>query len=207
VKVPKTNLETSKWPRRPRFVQFNAGRLELSVPYAVVITACLLVVLFILIGFRLGQAGGRAKEKSAAAAVEPVKKADPQATDLATAVSVKPETVQAEKTGRKSRPKMVEPIPSGDHIIVLVQYPTRADLVPVRQYYADNGIETEIIFENGWYFLVTKNRYRNPNREDTDGYRVKQRIIKLGSKYKAPTGHETFAPNLFRDAYGKKVKN
>jgi hypothetical protein len=76
--------------------------------------------------------------------------------------------------------------------------------VPVKQYFDEAGIRTEIIKVGNTYFLVTVDKYDDPGRPGTDGYRVKQRIIELGPKYKAPMGYETFAPNFFTDAYGMR---
>ena len=79
---------------------------------------------------------------------------------------------------------------------------------PVQAHFAEYGIETEIVMENGSYFLRTKNRYDNPRTPGTDGYEALQEIIKVGAKYKgkAPPNYETFSPRFFSDAYGKKVK-
>ena len=51
---------------------------------------------------------------------------------------------------------------------------------------------------------MTVDKYDNPDRPGTDGSVAKQKIIELGTKYKAPTGYESFAPNLFKDAYGMR---
>ena len=64
--------------------------------------------------------------------------------------------------------------------------------------------ETEIKKVGDWYYLVTKHRYEKPDRAGTDGYLAKQEIIKLGAKYKAPAGYESFGREPFHDAYGKK---
>ena len=78
----------------------------------------------------------------------------------------------------------------------------------MQAHFSEYGIETEIVAERGHYFLQTKERYDNPDKPGTDGYKALQRIKEIGAKYKgkAPPGYETFAPNYFSDAYGKKVK-
>jgi hypothetical protein len=78
----------------------------------------------------------------------------------------------------------------------------------VQEYFAKNGIELDIVLENGRYFLQTKDTFDNPNNPGTDGYKMKQIITKIGAAYKneAPEGYEKFAPHYFSDAYGKKVK-
>jgi hypothetical protein len=54
------------------------------------------------------------------------------------------------------------------------------------------------------YYLVTKKKYENPQKQGTDGYLAKQRIIAVGAKYKAPPGRETFGVKSFETAYGRK---
>jgi len=202
-----------QWAKRPRAVQFNTGRLELSLPYPIAITAVLGVILVILVAFRLGQWHGTAFYKqtgipgrSEGRLVGPGNLGPiPGARQSLTTQDVgivkhSPKPAEPRATSRQGRTV------TGDHIIRLVQYQRKADLVPVKEYFASHGIETEITQQGRWYFLVTKNRYQNPEKPGTDGYKVKQRIIELGAGYKAPDGYESFAPNFFRDAYGKKVQ-
>ena len=93
----------------------------------------------------------------------------------------------------------------GNNRIVIQEYQVRAHLEPVQQYFAQFGIETEIIPIDNQWFLVTKAKYEeNPKRPGTDGYLAKQKIIEFGAQYKAPQGYETFAPHFFKDAYGMK---
>jgi hypothetical protein len=66
------------------------------------------------------------------------------------------------------------------------------------------GVATEIIEKNNWYYLVTKNKYDNPEKAGTDGYLAKQKIIEIGSGYKAPVGFESFGPKPFSDAFGMR---
>jgi hypothetical protein len=96
--------------------------------------------------------------------------------------------------------------PAGDHVIVIATYKQGDDLVPVKEYFSKNGIETQIQEKSGYFFLVTENKFQNPNREGTDGYFALQKIKKVGAKYKAPAGYETFAPNYFQDAYPMKIR-
>jgi len=92
----------------------------------------------------------------------------------------------------------------GNNRIVIQEYQVRAHLEPVKKYFDQSGIETEIRKIGGTYYLVTREKYENPGRAGTDGYVAKQRIIAVGAQYKAPQGYETFARNLFKDAYGMK---
>jgi len=81
-------------------------------------------------------------------------------------------------------------------------------LVPVQEHFAEHRIETEIVIENGRYYLQTVGTYDNFTTAGTNGYEALQKIIKIGAAYKgrAPEGYETFAPHYFDDAYGKKVR-
>ena len=186
----------SKWPRRPRIVQFNAGRIEISMPYQVAIALVLGIILLLLVFFRLGQITYLSSEGISGADVEmpqTVEKVVPEASaeppqPLEPASAEKIEAVRTE----------------GNNRIVIQTYQFRAQLEPVRQYFAQFGIETEIRKIDGWYYLVTRERYENPEKLGTDGYLVKQKIIDLGAKYKAPPGYETFGTKPFHDAYGMR---
>ena len=116
------------------------------------------------------------------------------------------------------RPEITEPVvvptraaepvaAKGGNVIVLVEYQSQADLVPVKKHFAEFGIETEIVNWAGRYFLITKDRYDGFS-VGFDGYEAKRKIVEVGALYKdkAPEGYETFAPHFFRDAYGKKVE-
>jgi hypothetical protein len=93
-------------------------------------------------------------------------------------------------------------VTAGDHVIVLAPYITKGELVPVQDHFAANGHETVIEKSGAYYVLVTKNRYKNPNNRESNGYAAKQRLKQIGAKYKAPPGYKSFA---FDDIYGKKV--
>lgn len=191
----------AQWWRKPRIVQFNAGRIEFSMPYPLAVALILGLILLALLAFRLGQQSRLTEQETIGSAEEMrVEKIDQESP---------PEqaTVVAEDILRGS--KEIGPAePTGNNVIVLVEYEARADLEPVQAHFTQYGIETEIVTEGGRYFLVTKDRYDNPAKAGTDGYKAKRRIIEVGAEYegKAPAGYETFAPHFFRDAYGKKVK-
>ncbi len=59
------------WPKRPRIVQFNAGKIEISIPYQVAIALLLGVILLVLVAFRLGQ---KTKSKQGGITAPDVKK-------------------------------------------------------------------------------------------------------------------------------------
>ena len=183
----------AQWPRKPRIVQFNAGRIEISIPYQIAIAFFLGIILLVLVVFRLGEWAAKKRESNPdvrAGQKEAVGRG--QITDKGEKISPSGEKVEAVKS-------------KGNNRIVIQTYRLKAHLVPVQQYFARFDIETEIIPIDNQWGLVTKAKYEeNPKREGTDGYLAKQKIIELGAKYKAPQGYETFAPHFFRDAYGMK---
>lgn len=196
-----------RWPTRPRMVQFNAGRIELSIPYPIAITLLLGVILLVLIAFRLGQIALMSSQKMPDSAreirrIDESKPVGRRGGALQAAAATEEIPLDVPASGEETEPVN----PKANNVIVLVEYQARADLVPVQGHFAEYGIETKIIRENDRYFLITKNRYENPKKPGTDGYEAKQRIIRVGATYKAPPGYETFAPHLFSDAYGKKVR-
>ncbi len=196
--------EAKIWWTRIKLFRLNSSRIEISLPYQLVIALALGLILLLLVAFRLGQiqqkTANTTKQIPAGEQTNSASPAKPPARDIRQEFASFDRPTSAEEQPRAASPQ-------GDHVIVLVQFPRPADLVPVREHFAQNGIDTEIIQEGSWYVLVTKNRYQNPNNPGTDGYRMKQKIIEVGAKYKgkAPRGLETFSPHFFRDAYGKKA--
>ncbi len=187
------------WPNSPKAVQFNAGRVDLSVPYPVAIAAVMGIVLMVLVVFKLGQFVSYNESESVGNAAE-------------TSVVVE----RPEYVGRKVPTK---PVPSGtadvfgsavqggDHRIVIVQYPSvRDDLEPVQRHFAGYGIKTMIEKRGGSFFLLSADAVQNPSRSGSNGNKLLKEIVDVGAKYKAPKGFESFAPKLFSDAYGEKIK-
>jgi len=189
-------MPSAAWPRKPRIVQLNAGRVEFSLPYQIAILLGLGVLLLIFLVYRLGQISEKTTDlasitvKSQPKATEQIRTAD-TADEITTVLSTSDEEAEPVK-------------PKGNNNIVITQYPRRIDLVPVQKYFAQNGIATEIVKVDESYFLRTVEKYENPGRLGTNGYEAKQRIIKLGAVYKAPTGYETFGTKPFQDAYGRR---
>ena len=191
----------AQWWRKPRVVQFNAGRIEFSMPYPLAIALLLCIILVFLAALRIGKGisapAGQIKESV------PEKPAGQIITDTPPAVDrpeiTEPETASDETT----TPAALK----GRNVIVLVEYQAQADLVPVKKHFARYGIETDIVNWSGRYFLITKNQFEGFG-PGSDGYGAKQKIIEIGALYKgqAPEGYETFAPHFFKDAYGKKIE-
>ena len=203
-----TQKGTAKWWRKPRFVQLNAGRIEFSMPYQVAVAVGLVLVLVLLATYRLGQRssalsgpqgpgqpGGQTPQVQKEAPTGPAASNVPQPSAPLESAPPKSEKVEPVK-------------PAGTNVIVLVQYDAMADLLPVQAHFAENGIETEIVTENGQYFLQTKQRYQKTTTPGSDGYKAIERIKEVGALYKgkAPPGYEPFARRYFSDAYGKKVE-
>jgi hypothetical protein len=200
---------TAKWWRKPRIVQLNAGRIEFSMPYQIAVVLFLGFIFVVIAAYRLGQASYPAQQQE-----QQVVQQEPKQPDADTERPIVPAlsnieqpqiSEPAEDTVAKT--EVTEPVePTGNNVIVLVQYDSLPDLAPVQEYFRKHHIELEIVPEGGRYFLQTKQRYDNPSRPGTDGYRALQKIKEIGKEYQAPKGYGTFAPNYFQDAYGKKVK-
>jgi hypothetical protein len=200
---------TIQWWRKPKEIQLSAGRIEFSLPYQLVIAVALGLVLVILAAYRLGQYSYSNAQQATA---EPPKKAPnnlPPKPQQSSRGQTPPGGQQGTQVNKTTSPDTGTPAATaGKNIIVIVEYKARADLVPVQAHFAENGIDTEIVTENGRYFLQTRQRYDNPATPGTDGYKAKQKIAEVGAKYNgnATPGYETFAPYYFSDAYGKRVE-
>ena len=185
-----------RWPRRRRRFQFNAGRIEISIPYQIAVACLLGIVLLVLIFFRLGQSSyKRLMEKRAVPASMNIEKTNP-ASQVKTAV--------AERSASKSLGPIVS---KANNRIVIQTWPERAQLEPIKEYFAGYGIKTEIRKLSDTYFLVTADAYESPKNEGSKGYEMRERIIQLGAKYKAPAGFATFGRRPFHDAYAMRFKN
>lgn len=186
------------WPWRPRIVQLNAGRVEFSIPYQLLIALLLGLLLLFLVVFRLGQNTGSPKSADAETGNREIVQAVPNAPAAKKSVTAAKIQSAAKKTDAvKSK---------GNNRIVITQYSWQRDLLPVQKHFAAYGIETVIEKRSSGFFLLTKNTYENPQRAGSNGYAVRQKIVKAGAKYKAPENYESFAPRLFSDAYGEKIK-
>lgn len=188
----------ARWPKRPRIIQLNAGRVEMSMPWQIAIAMLLGVVLLILVVFRLGQFS---EHRTADFPVETPKSAQERAGQATAGITQEAATAQKMALNtEKAEPAKTQ----GNNRIVIQTFQIREHLEPVKDYFAGFGIETEIKKVGDWYYLVTADKYDNPERQGTDGYLVKQRIIELGANYKAPAGYETFGKKPFQTAFGKR---
>lgn len=197
---------------KSKAVQFNAGRIEISLPYQIAIGVGLLLILILLVAFRLGQIDQKARY--------PTTRSTPAEAGERASSSVAP----PDNSGSSAAAPTV---PAGDNVIVIARSQNKADLAPVaahfaehgiktgyipyerlRQYYAEHGLNAEAVPQGNGFLLTTMEMFDNPDREGTDGYAMKEKIKEVGALYKgkAPSGLESFAPNYFSDAYGLKVK-
>jgi hypothetical protein len=177
------------WPKKPRLFQLNAGRFEMSISYQLAIAIVLGLIIVVLIAFQIGKSSQPATDELSPQAL------DELSAETESALQTRPET-----DGQAGSAEM-----TGQNRIVIQTYQLRSHLEPVKQYFASFGVETEIKKINDWYYLVTENKYDNPEKPGTNGYFAKQRIIELGAAYKAPTGYESFKrgdKTPFHDAFG-----
>ncbi len=196
-----------RWKISPSAVQFNAGRIEISIPYQVAIAVVLGILLAAVVLFRVGQSfGNRADAVNPPAAKTVVNK--PAAKDVQ-AIKTRPvqPKQEIEQSAQTAAAGPVGPVSTGKNRIVLKIYQVRSHLEPVKEYFDKMGVATEILEKGSWFYLVTKNKYDNPERQGTDGFVAKQKIIELGTSYKAPVGFETFGPKPFSDAFGMKFED
>jgi len=201
---PQAAERFARWPKRPRIIQLNAERIEISIPYQLAIAILLAIILLILVVFRLGQMTSPAPQHETDQSAK-----IPQNTQIMaprpTEAAPQRLAVTEEIAAVTASPEKTEPVSlTGNNRIVIQTYQLRLHLEPVKQYFAQVGIETEIKKIGDWYYLVTKNKYENPEKPGTDGYITKQNIIEWGAKYKAPPGYETFGAKPFHDAYGMR---
>lgn len=205
--VPKSS---AKWWRKPRIVQFNAGRIEFSMPYQIAVVLILGLIFVVIAAYRLGQSSYPAEQQPQVTESGPLRRVTEsiRPVEKASANTMQPQAPAEDNSNKTENvEEITEPAePAGSNVIVLVQFDRLADLSPVQAYFSEHGIETEIKLEGSRYFLQTIQKYDNPSRPGTDGYDALQNIKKIGKGYKAPPGYETFASNLFQDAYGKRAK-
>ncbi len=200
-----TSKATARWMRKPRIVQFNLGRIEFSIPYQHAVALVLGLIVLVLAYFWLGYYLTDQRAISTAVETPQIKGTTPMEREAA---DIREPPAPVEDSTLLDEIKPTQPKSTGNNVIVVQQWEAREDLLPVRAHFAEYGIDTEIVLENGNYFLQTKNRYNNPGKPGTDGHEALQEIIEVGAKYKgkAHPPFKTFAPNFFSDAYGKKVK-
>lgn len=159
----------------------------------------------------VGSSMFRSKPDTGPKTDNPAKMAEPAKPDKVVPLP-KPPAKSESQTVVPAKPKLAEPVAPAagdvirDHVLVIATYMRSEDLEPVRDYFGQNGTETEILKRGSYYYLVTKARYPNPRKPTSEGAVALDRIKQLGAKYKAPKGFERFDNTPFQDAYGMKIK-
>jgi len=209
VKEPKPELEEAetnnahneqiRW--EPRAIQFNSGRVELLLPYPVVFILALGVLIVMLAAFKLGQASSSGNREARIDLDQKNSQANASSGEPGQVNAVLGQTEKKEEAKQSVFDGTVRP----GNAILIQEHGSLPDLVPVKQFFAERGIATEIIRTGNTFLLVTRERFAgNPDLQGAQGYPLKQRIIELGTNYQAPPDRARFTG--FADAYGKYFK-
>ena len=196
--IIQSSSSVMQWPKRSRLVQFNADRLEISMPYQLVIVLFLALILLGLVLFWLGRNFARQKTDSVAETSKTVQRA---------VMQLPAGTAQTPAEAGKAPQSAAESGLAGSKAtnrIVIQTWSSVTQLEPVEKYFAENGVQTEIRKIGDMYYLVTVEKYENPQKPGTDGYVAREKIVELGAKYKAPPGYGSFGLRPFYDAYGMR---
>ena len=186
-----------RWSMRPKLLQFNGSRIEISISYPLAIAVILAFVLLIAVAYRTGQSTvGKMKNlsNSASKTEQPIRTEDR---------SVQAGNVEAGSTENIENLNITKR-KTGLNRIVIQQLDNRRDLEPVKKFFEAFGIQTRIRLINKTYYLVTEDKYDNPEKTGTDGFEAKQKIIRIGAGYKPPAGFAGFGQRPFATAYGMK---
>jgi hypothetical protein len=192
---------------RPRMVQVNAGRIEISVPTLYGILVGLALCLLLLVVYQIGHFAGKMKAEQ---------QSGPGGT------------VQVSRTN----PVDSTAVSQGNNMIVVARHSDIRQLDPLKNYFNGNGLKTIVVsFErlrkhmrdhnlsldgvpkgDGYFLLAYPDSvygnglYGNLDTPGTEGYKAKQKIIELGAKYKPEPGFAPFSAESFRGAYGLKMQ-
>jgi hypothetical protein len=188
------------WTARPKPFRIYPDRIELCLSWQITGLAVLALAAIFLVFFRLGQMKP---------SVKPVEKPQPTAIRTDDIKPTAPVVVNtAPAAAETETPKMVEPM--GENAIVITSYDLQTHLEPVKEYFAQFGIATEIYkpARGSRYLLVTQNRYDTIDKPGTEGFEMKKKIMSVGAGYKPPigSGFESFGTKPFQDVYAMKIK-
>jgi hypothetical protein len=206
---------TTRWWKKPRIVQLISGRIEFSMSYQVAVVVALGLVFVLLVSYQLGKYSGKSTQSRQQPAAGRTTAGNnsaansarqPATTNTNRSVDTTPATPSGGQSSGAAAGGAVGAATTGNNVIVLAWYSARRDLEPAKEYFNNNGIATDIVLENGVYYLQTTNTYDSLSNPNSEGYKVKARIAELGKNYKAPSGYESFGANKFSDAYGKKIR-
>lgn len=204
VAIPKAVM-----PSQPKVPGKGLSRKEMAARIGWVAAGIVVIVLAVFAGSGLFRSEPNAKPKTD----NPAKVTDPEKSGKTTIIEPKPQQLATDpQAATPAKPKPMDPvIPAAvdvirDHVLVIATYMRSEDLEPVRDYFGQNGVATEILKRGSYYYLVTKARYPNPRKPGSEGAVALEKIKQIGAKYKAPKGFERFDNTPFQDAYGMKLK-
>ena len=188
-----------RWSTRPRLLQFTDAGFDISISYPLAIAIFLGFVLVIAAVFKMGLTVGNktVKPDNIISQTEPPIRETVKAVKIIDAENVENKTVE-NKTAEN------ESVKSSLNRIVIQQLDNSKNLEPVKAFFANFGIKTQIKQLNNTYYLVTEDKYENPAKSGTDGFAAKEKIVRIGAGYKPPEGFAGFGPNPFVTAYGMK---
>lgn len=211
--------EAISW--KPRPIQVVNGRVEMTLSVRAVVIVILLLVTVMLICFRAGQMytyssqGGTLIDNTNNESPDQSETGLPKLSKTQTA-SPGPASRQVQQTFEPTLPVQPvdqEPIVTrqtykakGGNAVVIQEFERIEDLIEVGKYFTDKGVPTEIVSKNKVFYLISSERFQyNPEAENTAGSILIWTIRELGRDYRAPQGFESFAPNKFKRAYGRKI--
>lgn len=212
-KVPKQPEKVKiSWPRRRRGLSvvlekiiFGRGISSKSNPIRT--TMVLLFIVVVFVGIKIGQNRTKTENLEGISGSKEVESIESGGVEESLTHDIRDDLISVQKVEEdKNFEKEAIFGPIGNHVIVIMTYGENRDLEPVKEFFAENGIKTVIENRGEYYFLLTKDYYQSPKREDSDGYRALQKIKRIGASYQAPVGYETFGSVPFQDAYGMKIR-
>ncbi|MCK5000569.1 MAG: hypothetical protein KAS23_13585 [Anaerohalosphaera sp.] len=111
---------------------------------------------------------------------------------------------EVEDSGNTSE-ALAPPSPERTQEIIVASYAFSNELVPVKKFFAQNGIETEIVKSGSGYVLVTADKYITPAKPQgkAEIEAAKNKIKDIGAGYKPPSGYGSFT---FGDIYARKFQ-
>ncbi len=213
--VPKQPKKAEiSWPRRRRGLSVVLEKIILgrgiSSKFSPIRTIMILLfIAVVLVGVKIGQNRTKTENLEGVSGSKEIESIEPGGVEESLTRETREDLISAQKVEEdKNFEEEEEAIfgPIGNHVIVIMTYGENRDLEPVKEFFAENGIKTVIENRGEYYFLLSKDYYQSPKKENSDGYRALQKIKRIGASYQAPVGYETFGSIPFQDAYGMKIR-
>ena len=191
-RVSEPSAPASSDPVRPKPIQINAGRVEISVPYPLGILAGLILLFALLAVFQLGQFSQRVRS-----AGEIVRQGNRGGVDTAQRNSV----IAIVQYGDSDTLDRLKDYFNAQGIDTMV-----TSTAKLRDLYAKNDqLDPSVLPKEDTFFLITSTPYENPDTPGTPANDIKKIIIKLGAEYAAQYGGP-LAPESFNNAHGLRIK-